>query len=84
MKRYIPMKPVARRYSRDPRTIDRWVQEGVFPPPIYIQKRRLWSEEALDAFDAACEAQPHEPKPMPPRALGARHPRRPAHLEEVS
>jgi predicted DNA-binding transcriptional regulator AlpA len=72
MKRYLPIKPVAHRYGKSPRTIDRWVQTGDLPPPVYIQQRRFWSEEVLDEFDAAREGQPHEPKPMPPQAVCAR------------
>jgi hypothetical protein len=31
------------------KTIDRRVQSGALPPPIYINGRRYWEEDALDA-----------------------------------
>jgi len=29
-------------------TIDRWVASGILPPPIRINHRRYWDEEALE------------------------------------
>ncbi len=35
------------------RTLDRWVERGFLPPPVYIGGRRYWSSEQLEAHDAA-------------------------------
>jgi predicted site-specific integrase-resolvase len=45
--------PVAARYGVSDRTIDRWVDAGDIPAPVYIQGGRCWNEEALDQHDAA-------------------------------
>jgi predicted DNA-binding transcriptional regulator AlpA len=51
--KYLPVRPVAARYGVSDRTVDRWVQDGDLPQPVYIQGRRYWSEEQLDQHDAA-------------------------------
>jgi hypothetical protein len=54
------MKPAARkltcralqeRYGVVDRTIDRWVQTGVLPAPMYINKRRYWDADEIEQRD---------------------------------
>jgi MerR-like DNA binding protein len=48
---------VARRYAKTVRTLDRWLDGGLFPPPdLTIHKRRYWTAETLDRFDAQQKA----------------------------
>jgi predicted site-specific integrase-resolvase len=37
-------RALCERYSVVDRTIDRWVDSGILPEPIYINKRRYWDE----------------------------------------
>ena len=39
-KKFLPTSGLCDRYDRSSRTIDRWVESGVLPRPIYIQKQR--------------------------------------------
>jgi predicted DNA-binding transcriptional regulator AlpA len=51
-KKYLNVRAVCTRYGGvSSRTIDRWIEAGVLPEPIYIQKQRYWSEETLDERD---------------------------------
>ena len=52
-KRLLPTSGVCARYDRSSRTIDRWVSEGVIPPPRYIRGLKYWIEEELDRCDEA-------------------------------
>ena len=57
MTRFLNIRAVRTRYGNvATRTIDRWVQAGVLPPPQYIQKQRYWPEEKLDECDKARQA----------------------------
>jgi DNA-binding transcriptional MerR regulator len=47
-KRLLPIKPLCARYNVVDRTIDRWVESGILPPPLVINKRRYWDEEELE------------------------------------
>jgi predicted DNA-binding transcriptional regulator AlpA len=51
--KFLPARAVAARYGIAERTVDRWIETGALPPPLYIQKRRYWDADALDAFEAA-------------------------------
>jgi len=53
------------------RTLDRWVERGLLPPPVYFGGRKYWSSEQLDQRDAA-RAAPHCAKEMSPAQLGGR------------
>ena len=53
----VPVKTLCTRYGRSDRTIDRWVDTGVLPKPIYIRGLRYWDEADLDARDAARKAE---------------------------
>jgi predicted DNA-binding transcriptional regulator AlpA len=52
-KKYLNARELCTRYGRADRTIDRWVEAGVLPQPIYIQRQRYWDEAEIDARDAA-------------------------------
>ena len=52
-KRLIPTSRVCARYGRVSRTIDRWVEDGELPKPVYIRGLRYWKEEELDQWDEA-------------------------------
>jgi predicted site-specific integrase-resolvase len=54
MTNFLPKKFVAdTRYRVAVRTINRWVAAGALPPPVRIQGRDYFSEQQLDAHDAA-------------------------------
>jgi predicted DNA-binding transcriptional regulator AlpA len=53
----VPTKGVCSRYGRSDRTIDRWVETGELPKPIYIRGLRYWDEADLDARDEARKAE---------------------------
>jgi DNA-binding transcriptional MerR regulator len=52
-KRLINTRAVAERYGgRHPRTVKRWWQQGIIPPPDQtINGRHYWSEQELDRHD---------------------------------
>jgi hypothetical protein len=51
-KKFLNVRAVCARYSNvSDRTVDRWVQAGILPKPIYIQKQRYWPEDLLDEHD---------------------------------
>jgi hypothetical protein len=52
-KKLINTRAVGLRYGgRHPRTVKRWVQQGVIPPPDQtINNRHYWDELALDRHD---------------------------------
>jgi hypothetical protein len=39
------------RYNVVPKTITRWIEAGILPQPMWINKRRYWDLAQLDAFD---------------------------------
>ncbi len=52
--KFLNVRAVCARYSNiSDRTVDRWLQTGVLPKPIYIQGQRYWSSEQLDERDKA-------------------------------
>jgi predicted site-specific integrase-resolvase len=54
MPKWLPAKTVCNRYGDiSDRTLDRWIEVGALPPPVYIRRRRYWDEEVLNAHDAA-------------------------------
>jgi predicted DNA-binding transcriptional regulator AlpA len=44
---------VRERYGRSLKTLDRWLESGDLPKPLYIRGIRYWDEAELDAFDAS-------------------------------
>jgi hypothetical protein len=51
----LPTGQVAKRYGRNPRTIERWEHsvDLAFPRPLVINKRKYWSLEELEAWERA-------------------------------
>ena len=45
---FFPKKRVRLRYNVTERTIDRWAQIGVLPPPETINGRKYWRRSALE------------------------------------
>jgi predicted DNA-binding transcriptional regulator AlpA len=52
-RRLIDSADLCARYGRVARTLDRWIESGDLPKPIYIRKLRYWDEAELDKFDDA-------------------------------
>jgi hypothetical protein len=52
-KKLLDRRAVGQRYGgKHPRTIKRWVDAGVIPPPdLNIRDRDYWYEDALDRHD---------------------------------
>jgi predicted site-specific integrase-resolvase len=48
MTKQLPTSALCERYSVSDRTIDRWLDAGILPPPVYINRRRYWLEEELE------------------------------------
>ena len=57
MSQLLHMRAVCARYGISDRTVDRWVEAGELPKPMYIQGRRYWSAESLDERDEARKAE---------------------------
>jgi predicted DNA-binding transcriptional regulator AlpA len=46
---FLPTRRVRARYGgKSEKTIDRWIEAGVLPPPIWINGRRHWLRSALE------------------------------------
>lgn len=56
-KKFLNARELCTRYGRAGRTIDRWVEAGVLPQPIYIQGQRYWNEAEIDDRDEARKAE---------------------------
>jgi hypothetical protein len=52
-KRLRPISSVASRYGVSHKTIERRVESGVLPRPVYISGLRYWDEVELDEADRA-------------------------------
>ena len=52
-KKFLNARQLCTRYGRADRTIDRWVEVGILPQPIYIRRQRYWLEETIEALDDA-------------------------------
>jgi predicted DNA-binding transcriptional regulator AlpA len=52
-KQFLRKSSVARRYDVTPRTVERMVDDGRLPPPIYRGRMPQWDEAELDAADRA-------------------------------
>jgi DNA-binding transcriptional MerR regulator len=46
--RRLQTRSLCERYDVVGRTIDRWVEQGILPPPIIINRRRYWDEQELE------------------------------------
>jgi DNA-binding transcriptional MerR regulator len=47
LNRMLPMRLVRERYNISDRTVDRWLESGILPPPIRINGLRYWREKDL-------------------------------------
>jgi DNA-binding transcriptional MerR regulator len=57
-RKYIAKRRVAERYDVTIRTVDRWVEKKVIPPPdLDINNRGYWYEDGLDRHDRQCVAE---------------------------
>lgn len=43
-------KETASKLKASTRTIENWTAQGIIPAPIYICRRALWVEEAIDTW----------------------------------
>ena len=57
MSKLLHLRAVCARYGISDRTVDRWVEAGVLPKPIYINGRRYWDAEELGQRDDARKAE---------------------------
>jgi predicted DNA-binding transcriptional regulator AlpA len=51
--RRLPTRDVCARYGVVARTVDRWVETGVLPKPMRINRVRYWDLLELEEFDRA-------------------------------
>jgi predicted DNA-binding transcriptional regulator AlpA len=49
--RLLPMGALCRRYSVTDRTIDRWLERGILPEPLRINRYRYWRVSDLERFE---------------------------------
>jgi hypothetical protein len=63
----LPTTLVADRYAVTTRSVERWAEDPAlgFPPPIYINRRKFWSLNALKRFDRECARLGMKLKPPP-------------------
>ncbi len=49
---YLPTRKVRVRYGgKSERTIDRWIERGILPPPEWINGRRYWRRSVLEQHE---------------------------------
>jgi predicted DNA-binding transcriptional regulator AlpA len=51
--RMLPMGQLRRRYNVTDRTIDRWLERGILPSPVRINRVRYWRESDIVQFERA-------------------------------
>jgi DNA-binding transcriptional MerR regulator len=51
--RRLAIRKVRERYDVCGRTIDRWLEKGILPPPIFVRGRRYWELSALEQAERA-------------------------------
>jgi DNA-binding transcriptional MerR regulator len=51
--RRLAIRKVRERYDVSGRTIDRWLEQGILPPPIFVRGRRYWELSALEQAERA-------------------------------
>jgi predicted site-specific integrase-resolvase len=47
-KRRLRTRSLCERYDIVGRTVDRWVEQGILPPPMKINGRRFWDEDEIE------------------------------------
>jgi predicted DNA-binding transcriptional regulator AlpA len=70
MSKLLHLRAVCARYGISDRTVDRWVEAGELPQPIYIQGRRYWEEATLAERDEARKTDAALAIASAPRRLG--------------
>jgi DNA-binding transcriptional MerR regulator len=50
-KRKLTIRLLCDRYNVCSRTIDRWVQSGLLPKPMTVNRRRYWDEMEIEQRD---------------------------------
>jgi excisionase family DNA binding protein len=61
-KRFLRKQHVAERYGVHTRTVERMIEDGRLPAPVYRGKIPLWDETLLDASDRAAAKLPRPTK----------------------
>lgn len=51
--RMLPVRQVCARYGICHRTVDRWLDRGILPSPMRINRYRYWRESDLLQFERA-------------------------------
>src|SRR6266516_733687 len=51
--RRLTARRLCERYDVVVRTIDRWLGQGILPPPLIINGRRYWDEEEIERCERA-------------------------------
>jgi DNA-binding transcriptional MerR regulator len=51
MTRKLPTRTLCQRYDVSARTIDRWLDAGILPPPMVVNHRRYWDEDELEQLE---------------------------------
>jgi hypothetical protein len=46
--RMLPTRLVCERYNITDRTVDRWLENGILPPPVRINGLRYWHQRELE------------------------------------
>ena len=69
-KKYLRKRSVADRYGVVERTVDRWVDLGRLPQPVYLPGSRipLFAEDGLDEHDRRATVRSREPLTASPAA----------------
>lgn len=60
--RMLPMGQMCKRYGVTDRTIDRWLEQGLLPVPMRLNRYRYWRESELVQFERKCMAAAHQPE----------------------
>jgi DNA-binding transcriptional MerR regulator len=50
-KKLMSSRALSERYGVACRTIDRWLEDKILPPPIVINRRRYWDADLIDEYD---------------------------------
>jgi predicted DNA-binding transcriptional regulator AlpA len=60
--KFLRKKAVSERYDVTVRSVERMVEDGRLPPPVYRGRMPLWSEADLDESDRAAALLPRPQK----------------------
>jgi predicted DNA-binding transcriptional regulator AlpA len=62
MARKLTSRALQHRYGVVDRTIDRWVETGILPVPLRINKIRYWDEAEIETAERKRMAERHAPE----------------------